>query len=658
MAAGGMSPRPRSEFFERFRSGDLRSWLTRYSDLALAALVASIVGMMIVPLPAPLLDLLIALNMALAVTLLLVAIYVSDSLRIATFPTLLLLTTLFRLALEVSATRLILLHGRAGDVIHAFGSFVVAGNLVVGAVIFVILTVIQFVVISKGAERVAEVAARFTLDAMPGKQMSIDAELRAGHIDHEESRRRRTVLTRESQLFGAMDGAMKFVKGDAIAGVVVLAVNIIGGLIIGIVQRGLEPAAAARTYTLLTIGEGLVAQIPALLISTAAGIVVTRVAAEEEGAHLGQEIAGQILRQPKAIAIAAGLLGGLALIPGLPFFPFMLLAAVLGFVAGTLLRRQSRESTRAKASAGPTTDRVPTGPLLVPIAVELGSALAETLCPDGAGPYAARLTASLRERVFTELGLPLPALTVRLTPQLEADAYVLRFNDVPLARGRAAAGSSGAEADLEAALLALLRRYGHEFIDIQATQQLLDGLAQTHPALVREAVPKLIAPTLLTEVLRRLVEEGVSLRHLAEVLSALAAAPATERDPLALTERARGALRRSLSHRHAAADGRLPVLTLEPMIEEAVRDAIHKTADGSSTLALEPQLSRDIVSAIGRAVAGRTDSSAPPVILTNADIRRYVRRLIEAEHPALAVLAYPELAPEAQLQMLGQVRVG
>src|SRR4051812_39450175 len=319
--------------------GDLGGWLVRRSDLALAALVIGIVAMMIVPLPTLLLDLLISLNIAGAVTLLLVSIYVGDALKITTFPTLLLLTTLFRLAIEVSATRLILLRADAGEVIHAFGAFVVAGNLVVGAVVFVILTVIQFIVISKGSERVAEVAARFALDALPGRQMAIDGELRAGLIDGAQARRRRAALARESQLYGAMDGAMKFVKGDAVAGLVVLAVNIVGGLIIGVMQRGLALSAAARTYTLLTIGEGLVAQIPALIISTAAGIIVTRVAAEDEGdgddqgTHLAQEIAGQVLGQPKAIAMAAALLAGLALVPGLPFVPFVLLAAVLGLVA-------------------------------------------------------------------------------------------------------------------------------------------------------------------------------------------------------------------------------------------------------------------------------------------------------------------------------------
>ena len=652
-----------SGFWALLRAGDVRALLTRHADLALAALVVSIVGMLIVPLPTVLLDLLICLNIAIAVTLLLLSIYVGEALKIATFPTLLLLTTLFRLALEISATRLILLRADAGEVIHAFGNFVVAGNLVVGAVVFVILTVIQFVVISKGAERVAEVAARFTLDAMPGKQMSIDAELRAGHIDHREARRRRALLTRESQLFGAMDGAMKFVKGDAIAGLIVLAVNVVGGLAIGVLQRGMDVAAAARTFTVLTIGEGLVAQIPALVISTAAGIIVTRVAAEDDaaGTNLGREIAAQVMAQPKAIVVAAALLGLLALVPGLPSVPFLVLAAVLAFTGRALLRdrKATTDAAGANASDGPRAGR-PEGPapLMTAIAVELGSTLGARLSAGGDGQALGdRLGATLRERLFAELGLPVPAVRVQVNAAgLPADGYVLRLNEVPLGRGETAPET--AEEAIAADLLALLRRHGHELIGIQETQLLLDRLERTHPALVREVVPKLISPPLLADVLRRLAEEGVSLRNLKDILGALAEWAPHERDPVTLTEHVRGALRRAITYRHATSEGVLPVFLLDPMIEEAVREAIHKTASGSY-LALEPQLSRDIVAAVGRTVVGTPEqaSSTRPVILTSADIRRYVRRLVETEHPELAVLAYPELAPEARLQPLGHVRV-
>ncbi|MCA9671634.1 MAG: FHIPEP family type III secretion protein, partial [Myxococcales bacterium] len=341
MAARANSPAP-----------DLRGALSRYSDLMLAGTVVGIVAMMIIPLPTLLLDILISANIAISVTLLLVSIYVSDALSIATFPSILLITTLLRLGLNVSSTRLILLQADAGQVIYSFGEFVVAGNLVVGVVVFLILTIIQFVVVAKGSERVAEVAARFTLDAMPGKQMAIDADLRGGAIDMDGARRQRAALQRESQLYGSMDGAMKFVKGDAIAGILITIINIVGGLLIGVLQRGMSAAEAGTIYTLLTVGDGLVSQIPALLISVAAGIVVTRVASEDkQGAHLGRDIGEQVLAQPRAIGIAAALLALLAIVPGLPTIPFLLLAAVAGAVAYGLTRRSAASRGRGVASA-------------------------------------------------------------------------------------------------------------------------------------------------------------------------------------------------------------------------------------------------------------------------------------------------------------------
>ena len=630
------------------RAGDVRGVLARTADLALAGLVVAIVGMMIVPLPAPVLDLLICTNIAAAVTLLLVAIYVSDALKIATFPTLLLLTTLFRLALEVSATRLILLRGDGGAVIRAFGNFVVAGNLVVGAVIFLILTMIQFIVIAKGSERVAEVAARFTLDAMPGKQMSIDAELRTGHIDHVEARRRRAALARESQLFGSMDGAMKFVKGDAVAGIVVLAVNIVGGLVIGVFQRGLDVSVAARTYTVLTIGEGLVAQIPALVISTAAGIIVTRVASEDEGSHLGKDIGVQILAHPRALGIAAGLLAILAVVPGMPAPPFLLLAAVLGGIAWNVSRAPAAVNSQAAGlvTAGSTAE--PLAPVLTPVAVEVSVELGSRL-----GSFAVEAVPRLRERLFAELGLPLPAVRLRAgAAGPTGGGFVIRLNEVPLARGEIAREAwPDAGARLSDELLALLRRYGHELFGLEDAQRLLDALERTHPALVREVVPKLISPVLFTDIAKRLVEEGISLRNLPDILGALAEWAPHDRDPVVLTEHVRAALRRTITHLHTGDGNTLAAYLLDPMIEDAIREAVQKTATGSY-LALEPALSQDIVAAVGRAV-GPTATGA--VLLTGAEIRRYVRRLIETEHPNLAVLSYQELSPDAQIRPVGRI---
>jgi type III secretion protein V len=620
---------PPSRAADSLLRGDLRGFFTHYADLALAALVVLVVAMMIVPLPTFVLDLAISFNIALSVTLLLLALYVADALKIATFPTLLLLTTLFRLALEVSATRLILLKANAGQVIHAFGNFVVAGNLVVGAVVFAILTFIQLVVIARGAERVAEVGARFTLDALPGKQMAIDAELRAGHLDQAEARRRRAQLARESQFFGAMDGAMKFVKGDAIAGIVILLTNIVGGLVIGVVQRGMDVGAAVRTYTLLTIGQGLVAQIPALVISTAAGMLVTRVSAEEEGAdaQLGREVGRQLLAQPRALAVAAALMAGLAVIPGLPAGPFLVLAALFGFVAFRLMKTPAR----------PAVDLAATAPALAPVIVDLAPAELERL---------RALLPALGERLFSETGIPLPPVSLR--PAAPGAPYVIRLAEVPMLEGPPAAGADEIGAELETVMI----RHGHELFGIEETQALLDALARTHPTLVREVVPKLVTPVLLADVLGRLAEEGISLRALPEVLEALAEWAPRERDPLLLTEQVRTALRRQITWKHAGG-GTLRAFAVDPMIEEAVRGAIHRR-DGSSHLALEPALSRDIVQAVGRAV--RLDPQHA-VVVTAADIRPHLRRLLQSEHPQVAVLSYRELTPETRVEPQGQISV-
>ena len=622
--------------------------VAKVSDLALAVVVVAIVGSMIVPLPTPVLDLLISINIAAAVTLLLVSLYVADALKIATFPALLLLTTLYRLALEVSATRLILLRADAGSVIRAFGGFVVAGNLVVGAVIFVILTVIQFIVISKGAERVAEVAARFTLDAMPGKQMAIDAELRAGHIDGAEARGRRAALARESQLYGSMDGAMKFVKGDAVAGIVVLAVNIVGGLVIGVLQRGMAWGAAARTYTVLTIGEGLVAQIPALIISTAAGIIVTRVASEDasdrEGAQLGHEIGREILAHPRALAVTAGLLALLAVVPGLPAAPFLALAAGLGAVAWRLLRR----TATAPTAAAPAARAVPS-PLRAPVVVEVSAAMAGA----GGDPTAGDIARLTGEPLFAELGLPPAPVVVRPAAELAAGAYVLLVNEVPIARGTIPSGRfADATSVIADHLLRVLRRHARELLGVEETQALLDALARTHPALVREVVPRLVSPVLLADVLRRLLEEQVSLRHLADVLAALAEHAPRERDPAALTEHVRAALRRPLTFAHAR-EGVLRAYVLDPMIEETVREAVHRTPAGTA-LALEPDLARDVAAAVVRAAAA---GPAGAVLLTTAEVRRHVRRLVETDLPDLPVLSYQDLTPETQIQTVGRIGV-
>jgi type III secretion protein V len=690
---------------EWLRGGGAGHALSRHSDILLAGLVVGIVAMMIIPLPTLLLDILITSNIALAVILLLVCIYVSEAIRFAALPSLLLIATLFRLGLNVSSTRLILLQADAGEVIRSFGEFVVSGNLVVGAVVFLILTLIQFIVIAKGSERVAEVAARFTLDAMPGKQMAIDADLRAGAIDLDHARRLRSGLQRESQLYGSMDGAMKFVKGDAIAGILITVINVVGGLLIGTLQRGMPVGEAATLYSILTIGDGLVSQIPALLISTGAGIVVTRVASEDEGAHLGKEIGEQVLAQPKAIAIASGLLALLAIVPGMPTLPFLTLAAATGALAYSLLQlaRRKREGRRRVEQPLSEPGSELELPPPAPVALEVGAALTSEIdaSSDG-GRFMRELIPGLRELLHAELGVVLPGVRVRGdVPGLLPRGYRILLAEVPMASGEiseeqlrvlaspealAAAGLGPAEAtplpgvaapvcSLPAALAPavkaaglelcdpatqmvlhlgkVLREYAYELCGIQEAQELLDGLERTHPALVHEVVPKLVSIQTLADVLRRLVEESVSIRNLREILQALAEWGPVEKDPVVLVEYVRMSLRRYLSHRYGSEEKRLRAYLLDPAIEEAVRESIQKT-DRGSYLAIEPGLSREIVEAVRRQLALEGDEP-PPAVLTTMEIRRYVRRLLEVDFPELPVLSFTELLPELQIQPVARV---
>jgi len=435
------------------------SFLSKYSDIVLALVVVCIVGMMIVPLPTMLLDVLLTLNISISVVLLLVSLYVPAALHLTVFPTLLLITTMFRLSLTISTTRLILLTGDPGEVVIAFGNFVVQGNFVVGAILFVILVIVNFIVISKGSERVAEVAARFTLDAMPGKQMSIDADLRAGSIDQDQGKKKRRDLERESQLFGAMDGAMKFVKGDAIASIIITVVNIVGGLIIGVTQKGMSAADAAQKYTLLTIGDGLVSMIPAILISTCAGIIVTRVGGEEEGAHLGMDMGTQLTAYPKAIAIAAGMLIVLGLVPGLPKIPFFLLGAGAGFGAWTMLKKKKMAEVVEEAGPALETDngtpiatepapKEPMNPdseLFIPVVTPIVLEVSDALVPyvdsrQDNGKFLFELIPFMRDGLFVELGVRFPGVRARGNASLPPGAYQVQINEVPVVTGQVTLG--------------------------------------------------------------------------------------------------------------------------------------------------------------------------------------------------------------------------
>jgi type III secretion protein V len=637
------------------------------ADAALAGFVIAIVGLMVVPLPTWLLDLLLATNLAASVTILLVSLYVGEALKIAAFPTLLLITTLFRLALNVSSTRLILLQADAGEVIRAFGQFVVRGNYVVGAVVFLILTIIQFVVIAKGSERVAEVGARFTLDAMPGKQMAIDAELRSGSIDGNEARRRRRSLLRESQFYGAMDGAMKFVKGDVIASLIITIVNVLGGLAIGVGQRDMEVAGALKRYGLLTIGDGLVTQIPALVMATAAGVLVTRVASEEAETPLGAELASQIFGQPQALRVGSFFVIGLAVIPGLPSLPFLVIGVLL--FAASRARTKSLRAEQDRAQPEPIQRRSGTQsqprfvPLVVPWAVEVSKDLQPLLDDDQRGSELRRAglraaLAAAREVLFRDRGVPLPAGRVSVNEALPERHAVLSLHEVPailIPLPKSIKDEELAQ-HLLLQLLPTLERRAQDFLGLSETQSLLDELEQISPASVRQVVPKPISLIQLTDILRRLVEERVNIRDLRAILEALSLVGATEKDPLTLAEFVRSQLRRSITHALTRGARELPVLLLDSHIEESVRGAITRTPAGSF-LALAPVASRDIVTAVRRAITSHAAEALPVVVLTQPDIRRYVRKLLEPDFPDVRIVSYAELLPEVAVKPLGRATI-
>ncbi|HEU4404951.1 MAG TPA: flagellar biosynthesis protein FlhA [Polyangiaceae bacterium] len=637
------------------------------AEAALTFTVIAVVALLVVPLPTFLLDLLLATNLSLSVAVLLVVLYVPDALGIATFPTLLLVTTLFRLALNVSSSRLILLQADAGEVIRSFGQFVVRGNYVVGGVIFLILTVIQFIVIAKGSERVAEVGARFTLDAMPGKQMAIDAELRSGAIDGNEARKRRRQLSRESQFYGAMDGAMKFVKGDVIASLIITAVNLLGGLAIGVLQRGMGAEAALKRYGLLTIGDGLVTQIPALVLSTAAGLLVTRVASEEPDTSLGAELGAQLFGAPRALAMASFFVALLAVVPGLPTLPFLAIAAL--FFVGSRARQAALEIERVERGAEaappppPRPQRKPPAfvPVVAPWIVEISSDLEPLVDDEVRGDEVARVglqtaLAGLRERLFQELGVPLPAPKLRLVAGMPARHVVLLLHEIPaavLSPPRELPDARLAEACADQ-IYAVLRRRAADFMGLHEAQTLVDQLEQVAPAVVRQVMPKPVTLSLLADVLRRLVEEGVSVRDLRAIFEALAAFAPSEKDPLQLTELARAQMRRALTFRLTGGAGDLDVYLLDPAIEDVVRQSITRTSAGSF-LTLAPAAARDVVRSLKRAV----ESAPPPpgrraVLLTQPDVRRFVRKLVESDLPELEVVSFAELLPEVSLRPLAK----
>ncbi len=666
------------------------SALRRHRELVLPCLVAAILGALVVPLPGWLVDLGLALNLVAAAALLVAALRAAGPLELSAFPTLLLVTTLLRLALNVSSTRLALAEGHAGAVIQAFGEFVVRGDYVVGAVIFAVVTLVQFLVVAKGAERVSEVAARFTLDAMPGKQMAVDADLRAGLVDSAAARERRRSLERESQMFGAMDGAMKFVKGDVLAGLVIVLVNGVGGVLVGMLQRGLDAEEALARYALIAIGDGLVSQVPSLCIAVAAGLVVTRVAPGEEGQGLGEDIGLQLFGSRGALFLLAGVAAALSLVPGMPRLTFLALGAALG-AAGQWWHRGPPSAPGAIEPAEPVAAETIADAAESTAGI---SALALELAPGWIdGPAGARAFQDalrrMRGALEAELGFRVPGVHVRAGAKLPEGTYRVLVDEVPAASGRlptsgllvrtAAAelaflrvdavavddpGSgrplalvpeparerlelAGLQAQAPAEvvvehLASVARRHAPSLLGLQDVQLLLDALEGRCPALVRPALEKVPLP-ILADVLRRLLHEGISVRNLRSVLETLAS-PAVEGDAAALAERCRQALARWISHRHAPS-GSLFAWLVDPALEEMLRT---RCVDGAP--ALEPERVQALLEAVSvLAEDGRA------VLLASADVRRPLRALCEGAFPDVAVLAYAELDPALRVKPLGRL---
>ncbi len=617
-----------------------------WGDLGLAVVVVGVVAMMVVPLPRFAIDLLLALSLTSAVVIMLSAVYASSPARLTTLPAVLLVSTVFRLGLNVSTTRRILAEADGGAVVEAFGNFVAQGDLVVGLVVFAVITIVQYLVIARGAERVAEVAARFALDGLPGKQLAIDADLRAGAIDAAEAGRRRGALERQSQLYGALDGAMKFVKGDAIAAILIVVVNLAGGMAIGMAERGMDARTAVETYAILSIGDGLVVQLPALLVALAAALVVTRVASPDGERAIGDDIAAQLGAEPRAFLTAAVLLVALGLVPGLPAVPFLVLAAVsgaIGLVARArpaARRRAGEDRDGVVARAGAVLAAVDDG-IELAVAPEVARALA------GDDAIEAVLAAS-RQRLFERTGVRPPGVRLRGDAAVVASEVELRLWGVavdwvplPVARAR----------ELGAVVDDALGRHASELVRSSGVQAALDELGPGQAALVREVVPKVAPLPVLVEVLRRLVREGVSVRDLAAVLEGLAQAPAGGgRDAGALAEVARGHLQRAISGA-VAPRGQLAAWTVDPMIEDAVRGAVI-ARDAGAIVALEPELVRDIVRAVRKAVGERG------VVLVSGDVRRHLKTVLDPELPGIAVVAPHELSAGVTVRAQGRIDVG
>jgi len=666
--------------------------------------VIMILAIMIIPMPTPLMDVFLAINIAAALTILISAMYMTEPLQFSVFPGVLLLITLFRLSLNIATTRLILGEAYAGQIIETFGQFVVRGNYIVGFIIFLILVIINFIVITKGAERVAEVSARFTLDAMPGKQMSIDADLNAGLIDEMEAKTRREKISREADFFGAMDGASKFVRGDAIAGLIITLINIIGGLIIGAVQNNMGVGEALQTYTLLTVGDGLVSQIPAIVISTAAGIVITRSTTEE---NLGQSVFNQLTAKPEALLAASIIILIFGFTPGFPTFPFLAISASVGVFAVRKLRAPAEQPEISEEEEEPEEALQPMDDIksylqVDPLEIEIGYGLIPLVDESQGGDLLERIT-SLRRQVATELGVMVPPIRIRDNLQLSSNQYRILVQGTPVAEaelmpgylmaldpGTASSKIDGidtveptfempavwikeskrdqaeqygytvveAEAVLATHLMEVVKKYAHELLTRQEVQNLIDAIKEDHPTLVEELVPKVLSIGGIQKVLQSLLKEKVPIKNLVQILEALADFAPQTQDPQSLLEYVRGSLSDVLCNRFKSEDGKLYCATVEPSLEQRLTNAVNQgSSENLGTLGLTPQEVQQLYDELQELVEKMNAEGLQPLVLCSPALRPYFRMLVEPEFPDLVVMSYGELTMQIEVEAIGMVEL-
>ncbi len=675
------------------------------SSSMMAMAVIAILMVMIIPIPTFLLDIFLSFSIVFSIIILLMSMYILKPLQFSVFPSVLLMVTLLRLSLNVASTRLILLHGNegtaaAGQVIKSFGTFVVGGNYVVGLVVFMVLVLINFVVITKGATRVAEVAARFTLDAMPGKQMSIDADLNAGLITDHEARRRRAEIEQEANFYGSMDGASKFVRGDAVAGIIIVFVNVIGGLVIGVLQQGMAVADAARNYTLLTVGDGLVTQVPALIVSTAAGILVTRSAAS---ADLGEEVKDQLFMQPRVIATAAIMLFVFALIPGMPKVSFFIVSAIVAFFAFRIINsiKKAKEQEKIEQEAAPApVETVDTIAPLDALGLEVGYGLIPLVDSAQGGELLHRIKA-LRQQLAQEMGFIVPAIHIRDNLKLKPDEYNVLLKGIEVARGNVMMGhhlvisadgrdmkikgipakepAFGLPAmwipdrDKDAAqskgyvvvdaamvmtthLTELIRTYADEILGRNEVQALLDNLEEQYPKMVKEIVPKMIPVTVVHRVLQRLLRERISIRDLMTIVETIGEYATITKNADILTGYVRQNLGRSITKQYQDKDGTITVMLMSPDIEDKITRSIQHT-DYESFVLPDPNIVKKLVASLQRLVNSFTTIGLQPIILCSPNTRIHFRKILEKFYPSIVVLSHNEIVREANVKSLGMVEI-